>query len=151
MGPISTSGKRLCITFVLQGALVLCIAPMTACNNQSGPQMPQTSSDNDIIVESASSQVVGEVPEALLDSVITKVIESDQVDREDIIVDRAESVIWPDGSLGCAQPGVMYTQAPVDGYWIVLRAGDRRFDFRASSKGEIKRCNYSNRLQPPVG
>ena len=63
----------------------------------------------------------------------------------------ASLVIWPDGSLGCARPGETCTQAPVDGYWVVLKAGDRQFDFRASAKGEIRRCDYAHRLRMPVG
>ncbi|MBW4436267.1 MAG: hypothetical protein KME04_03985 [Pleurocapsa minor GSE-CHR-MK-17-07R] len=36
-------------------------------------------------------------------------------------------VTWPDGSLGCPQPDVAYTQALVNGYRIVLRAGDTEY------------------------
>jgi len=35
----------------------------------------------------------------------------------------AESVVWPDGSMGCAEPGVVYTMAPVRGYRIRIQAG----------------------------
>ena len=45
--------------------------------------------------------------------------------RADIKVLSAEAVTWPDGSLGCPQPGMMYTQALVPGFRIVLQAADR--------------------------
>jgi hypothetical protein len=37
----------------------------------------------------------------------------------EVIVD--EQVTWRNGSLGCPEPGMVYTQALVDGYRIVLR------------------------------
>ena len=40
----------------------------------------------------------------------------------------AESVTWPNGALGCPQPGMSYTQAVVDGMRVVasgLEPGDK--------------------------
>lgn len=34
----------------------------------------------------------------------------------------AEPITWPDGSLGCPEPGLIYTQALVPGYRIVVHA-----------------------------
>lgn len=36
-----------------------------------------------------------------------------------------EEVEWPDGSLGCPQPGMSYTQAVVNGSLIVFEVGGR--------------------------
>lgn len=41
---------------------------------------------------------------------------------DDIVVMEAVSVVWPDGSLGCPQPGMEYTQVQVDGFHILLGA-----------------------------
>lgn len=41
-------------------------------------------------------------------------------DASAIVVVEAETVTWPDGSLGCPEPDMLYTQALVDGYRIVL-------------------------------
>ena len=65
--------------------------------------------------------VTGEAPSALLDEIIADLMTRKNIMREEIAVTRAEAVIWPDGSLGCPRPGEMYTQATVEGYWIVLR------------------------------
>jgi hypothetical protein len=40
-----------------------------------------------------------------------------------------ESVVWPDGSLGCPQPGMMYTQVQKDGYKIVLKFGEQEYAY----------------------
>jgi hypothetical protein len=34
--------------------------------------------------------------------------------------------VWNDGSLGCPEPGMMYTQALVNGYWLIIEAGVKR-------------------------
>jgi hypothetical protein len=39
---------------------------------------------------------------------------------EDVTVEGFAAVTWSDGSLGCPQPGMMYTQALVPGYQLVL-------------------------------
>lgn len=58
----------------------------------------------------------------------------------DIEVLRAEQVRWPDGSLGCPEPGQSYTQEPIDGYWVVLRAGEETYDFRLGEAGVPRLC-----------
>ncbi len=50
-------------------------------------------------------------------------------DRGDITVVVAEMVVWPDGAVGCPQPGVEYTQVLVDGYRIVLGADGAEFAY----------------------
>ena len=55
---------------------------------------------------------------------------------------RAEPVIWNDGSLGCPEPGMMYTQALIMGYWVVIDAAGQNYDFRVGSRGNC-------RLWPP--
>ena len=52
----------------------------------------------------------------------------------------AETVVWPDGSLGCPQPGMMYTQALVRGYRIRIDAGGEVFDYHASARGRLLLC-----------
>lgn len=49
----------------------------------------------------------------------------------DIEIVSAEEVTWPDGSLGCPEPGMSYTQALVDGSKVVLRYEDRVFVYHA--------------------
>ncbi len=51
---------------------------------------------------------------------------------EQVVVVSAEAVTFPDGSLGCPQPGMVYTQALVDGYKIVAEAGGKTYDFRGT-------------------
>jgi hypothetical protein len=60
--------------------------------------------------------------------------------REEMVVIRDQAVTWSDGSLGCPQPGVFYTQALVPGYWVVLQVGEVEYDYRASERGYFVLC-----------
>lgn len=57
-----------------------------------------------------------------------------EVAEDDITVAGVEEVTWNDGSLGCAEKGMMYTQALVDGSRIMLRAGDRTYEYHAGGR-----------------
>jgi hypothetical protein len=61
---------------------------------------------------------------------------------------RAEPVTWSDGSLGCPQPGVMYTQALVDGVWIQLRAGDTVYSYHGGGSGDPTLCESAAAVGP---
>jgi len=100
---------------------------------------------------SPAAPVTGEAPSALLDEIIADLMTRKNIRREEIAVTRAEAVIWPDGSLGCPRPGEMYTQATVEGYWIVLRWAEKEFDYRASAKGQFLLCKNSFKVRRPVG
>jgi hypothetical protein len=40
-----------------------------------------------------------------------------------------EAVVWPDGSLGCPQPGLEYLQVQSEGYRIQLRFGNDLYEY----------------------
>ena len=92
-------------------------------------------------VESESeAAAIGEVPAALLEQILANAADLADVDVEAIEVLRAESVTWNDGSLGCPERGMMYTQALVDGYHVVLDAGGTELDYRATENSEFRLC-----------
>ncbi len=49
-----------------------------------------------------------------------------------INVRTVESVEWPDASLGCPRPGMMYAQVVTPGYRIVLEAGGKLYEYHTS-------------------
>ena len=53
------------------------------------------------------------------------------VDASMIELVGASSVTWPDGSLGCPQPGMMYTQIVVDGMLIRFKAGGQTYEYHS--------------------
>ena len=85
---------------------------------------------------------------ALLGQILTNAADRADVDVDDIEVLRAEMVVWNDGSLGCPEPGMMYTQALVDGYHVVLDADGTELDYRATTTGDYRFCENPG---PPSG
>ena len=92
--------------------------------------------------------VTGEVPAALLAEIVADAALRSGVAEADIMVVRGESVTWSDGSLGCPQPGMNYTQALVPGYWVVLDADGTEYDYRASARGTFTLCEGGG--SPPL-
>jgi hypothetical protein len=103
------------------------------------------------IAEVTRPAMTGEVPAELMESILDDLVKEEGLQRADIEIERAESVIWPSGGLGCPEPGVMYTQAQVLGYWVVLRAAEKQYDYRVSEKGYFRRCEGSSKSRLPVG
>ena len=89
----------------------------------------------------ASSAVTGETPPDLLSQIIADAADRAGVADSEVTVIRDEFAIWNDGSLGCPEPGLMYTQALVDGYWIVVAIGEFEYDYRVGAGGYFKLCS----------
>ena len=51
----------------------------------------------------------------------------------------AEAVTFPDGGLGCPEPGMAYTQVMTDGYKVVATAGGKTYDYRGTGS-TFRRC-----------
>jgi hypothetical protein len=97
--------------------------------------------------------VPGEVPEDLLKSIVKDLQERKGIGREAITIERAAAVVWNDGSLGCPQKGMMYTQALVPGYLVVLEAGGDLYNYHAGESGHFILCERSlpGQIVPPGG
>ena len=57
------------------------------------------------------------------------------------------SYTWTDSSLGCPQPDVEYPPIQIDGYRIVLEAGDTEYAFHTDSTQLIP-CDFENERLP---
>ncbi len=68
------------------------------------------------------------------------------VDPASIEVADARAVTWPDNSLGCPQPGMMYVQRPVEGALVVLTHQGRHYEYHGGNP--LRLCD---RPHPPVG
>lgn len=55
-----------------------------------------------------------------------------------VVLARPET--FPDGAVGCPEPGKMYTQALVEGYRVVLARGDRSWLYTAAEDGVPRLC-----------
>lgn len=73
----------------------------------------------------------------------------DLAQRMDTAVDQIElveyrSVSWRDGSLGCPQPGMSYTQALREGYRLQLQINGQQYDYHGASGRAPFYCENAN-------
>lgn len=68
-------------------------------------------------------------------------------------VAQSEAITWPNGALGCPQPGVQYTQALVPGWRLVVRdgSGQRELVYHASRRGAWLWCPPARATRPVPG
>jgi hypothetical protein len=88
--------------------------------------------------------------QSAIDDSLTDAARRTGLKRTELEVLSAEAVTWPDGSLGCPQPGMMYTQALVPGFRIRVRAGAETLDYHAGRRRAPTFCP-AGRAQAPVG
>ena len=52
---------------------------------------------------------------------------------DEVLVTDTELVTWPNGAVGCPEPGMMYTQALVDSYRITVEADGEQYVYHGQS------------------
>jgi hypothetical protein len=57
-------------------------------------------------------------------------------------------VTWPDASLGCPQPGMVYAQAPVDGLLIRLGVGKEMYFYHSDRIADPFLCESTSPVFP---
>jgi hypothetical protein len=126
----------------VSGALAAgCAAPDATQN--SGSSAP---------VEMAHGRATpGQVPKSLIREAVRDAAQRSNLTPYEIVLVSAAAVTWPDGALGCPRPDVMYTQALVPGYRIVLQAGEQLLNYHAGSRGSPRYCPAENAAPSFVG
>lgn len=94
------------------------------------------------------SRVESQVPEAILGPILNEAAKLANVPPQQLVIVRAEAVVWNDGSLGCPEPGMEYAQALINGYWVLIKAAGQTFDFRVGGGGSFRLCPQG-RGRPP--
>jgi hypothetical protein len=62
------------------------------------------------------------------------------IQTSDIVLVDAKEVVWPDGSLGCPQPGMMNIQVLTPGYFIQLEVNGKYYIYHTNKTDRIVRC-----------
>lgn len=68
------------------------------------------------------------------------------VDISKIEMVQSVSAEWRDGSLGCPQPGTMYTQALTSGYQIMLRVAGKDYFYHTNGTNSFVFCENAKPL-----
>lgn len=87
--------------------------------------------------------------EPLVAKALEDLAERMNVDINQIVVIEAELVVWPDASLGCPQPGMVYAQVLVDGTLIRLSVADQEYEYHGGGWTDPFLCEEVIKTKPP--
>lgn len=82
----------------------------------------------------------GVVPDELIRQILADAVQRSGIGENEIEIVTAEAVTWSDGSLGCPEPGMGYTQALVDGYRVVIDAAGDELHYHTAEAGHFLYC-----------
>lgn len=137
-------------------AVVAALVAASAAVNAAGGSLPAGQAEN----APRSALRGGQVPPAANDAGTLSAIEAAvRADAAQVWAGRdpkqlqvsSQAVTWADGSLGCPQPGLMYTQALVPGWRLVVREGGRELIYHAGRHGQWLGCPVGQARPPRPG
>lgn len=81
-------------------------------------------------------------------AVVDDLAERLDIDPAEITVVLDEAVVWRDGSIGCPEPGMNYTQALVDGRRILLESEGATYAYHAARGQPLFHCPPGRAADP---
>ena len=124
------------------GAIALVATCLVACTSSSSggsaSAQPPGVPSGPLSAAPASTDV--SAPADVLDPIVADAATRAGVGPEAVTVTAATAQTWPNGALGCPQPGTAYTQAIVRGWQVIVEAGGTRYDYRSSGPGRFRLC-----------
>ena len=126
----------------------LVILALAACGGAASQVASVSVTTTNSVVETTTSEEQPVATEPVYDPELSPIVERAladlaarlEVEESSIEVLSAELVTWPDGSRGCPQPGMFYTQALVEGSRVLLRSGETTYPYHAGDNGEPFLC-----------
>lgn len=125
---------------LLAALLVWCLA---ACADEGGDGAaaePTPTASETSVEPSTPPSPTGETPTGPTALAVADLAAHLGVDADAVEVVAVEEVTWRNGSLGCAEPGMMYTQSLVEGSRITLAAGGTSYEYHSSRSGPPFLC-----------
>lgn len=127
--------------------LVVCAAVLAGCGGQGtgagvgepSPSASPTASATTSYPSDGGSSVAPEL-EPVVEAAVADLESRPGTGSGRVRVVLARQETFPDGAIGCPEPGKMYTQALVEGYRVVLARGDRAWLYTAGEDGVPRLC-----------
>lgn len=73
------------------------------------------------------------------------------LEPDEVQLRQVERVTWPDGALGCPQPGQMYAQMLVEGYRVELAGAGKEDEVHTDLRGRAVSCPGGAQAPLPPG
>jgi hypothetical protein len=118
-------------------ALGLAACGGTAESDQDTPKLEERMAPRDTVralpqrvPEASQAGEPAQLPGSLVELLLADAAQRTGLDLDALTVRESWRVTWNDGSLGCPQPGMNYTQALVQGWRALVQAGGQTLDYR---------------------
>jgi hypothetical protein len=144
--------RRLMIARITLFATLWLVAGCTSASSGSPGESPEAATPSTGVAGSlqpaslqpsaapTASQGAVDLPASVVDPVVADIARLASVPVDQVTVQSAAFVTFPDGGLGCPIPGMVYTQVLVDGYKIVAVAAGTTYDYRGTGLGTFRLC-----------
>lgn len=119
---------------------MLTVIGCTAASPPSDSASPTTARPSASPIEVSVPPSGDTLPDELAAALVADAAATLGVEPAAVVIVSVEATTWNDGALGCPEPGQNYTQALVDGYRVIVAAGDQQLDYRTSERGSFRRC-----------
>jgi len=131
------------LVFILVTGITALVAFGHACLPPSGgvPAEP---------IGTPSDATVTPGTEAVVELARADLAERKGIDKEEIVVVEVVEVDWPDTSLGCPEPGMMYLQVITPGYIILLSYAGEIYRYHSDKVGSVVYCGSRSLRGLPV-
>jgi hypothetical protein len=127
---------------ILSAFAVIVFAGCSAAAQPSGASRSLTVAGSQPVPEPTASPSHGAIglPASVIDPVVDDAARVTGVASDRITVVYAQPQTFPDGGLGCPEPGMLYPQVQVDGYRIVVDADGDELDYRGTGS-TFRQCD----------
>jgi hypothetical protein len=135
---------------ILRPAVVLAVAVLSAgaCASSSDDAGPATTTPASASGTASATPSAGggaNLPADLrtrpnVVAAIADTATREKVPPEEVVIAAWSPVTWNDGSIGCPEEGMSYTQALVEGELLMLRVGTGLFQYHATTGGPFAYC-----------
>ena len=131
------------------GAVGLLAWALAGCSSMSGGQIEQRA-DEDLRAAPSTTNATGgrqQLP-PILEEIRIDASKRAGVPLAEVTLLTLEPVTWADGSLGCPEPGMMYTQALVRGYRIREDAAGTPMTYHTGATSTFVLCPPERAQEP---
>lgn len=142
--------RLLTVLLFALGATVACATD--AKPKEAGIAPPTRIPDPEQAVLAPAGQQVSTtaIPREVRRAVVADAAKRFKVAESAVVLTRAEQVTWPDGSLGCPEPGRMYTQMLVEGFRVSAKTTEGELLYHTDSRGNVANCASGKPQQRPI-
>ena len=145
--------RLLTVLLFALGATVACAAdakPQTGKGAGVAPPTRIPDPEQAVLAPAGQQVSITAIPREVRRAVVADAAKRFNVAESAVVLTRAEQVTWPDGSLGCPEPGRMYTQMLVEGFRVSARTAEGELIYHTDSRGNVANCASGKPQQRPI-